>query len=606
MRLATTLASAALAFLAAAAPPGAGAQVPPPPLPAPPKPVPARTGDQVDYLFLASDRPVLLRLHVRVGNKPYSAAFDAWLAKLFDWFDKDRDGSLSPAEAARLVPGNILVSQIQGSIGLQGGPPAFALLDTNKDGKVSREEFRAYYARNGLQPLGFSYNPTPATAAKGVNDAIYKQLGLRPSGKLTAGKLAGLEGLLRKLDENEDELLSAQELRQESANNNFYGFAVPLSTMGMSATADAGLIEVLPNQQTVYAQRVMRRYDKNRDGKLTREEVRFPRALFDRLDANKDGVLDAKELSAFFALQPDLVLAARVGKVESIVSGAIRFAFSLGKRPAAAPRAEVRPQGRLPATAVKRLSGDALAFDLGDAHIDLKVNQGGGGNNNRAGIKNFYGRQFDMLAEKKGYVDRAQEKENRNTQGRFLFLLFAQADRNADGKLTKKELNAYLDLQAEGGACAVNVSMTDTGRNLFDVLDANRDGQLSVREMRTAWQRVKPHCKDGKALAQNDLPRMLRLELEQGTNFNPLAAPVVFGGGPAATARANTGPVPVWFTKLDRNGDGDLSPKEWLGADEEFRRIDADGDGLISAEEARQYEARRKKPEKKPDPAKKK
>ena len=37
---------------------------------------------------------------------------------------------------------------------------------------------------------------------------------------------------------------------------------------------------------------------------------------------------------------------------------------------------------------------------------------------------------------------------------------------------------------------------------------------------------------------------------------------------------------------MDRNGDGDVSRREFLGTDEEFRRLDADGDGLISAEEA--------------------
>jgi hypothetical protein len=37
---------------------------------------------------------------------------------------------------------------------------------------------------------------------------------------------------------------------------------------------------------------------------------------------------------------------------------------------------------------------------------------------------------------------------------------------------------------------------------------------------------------------------------------------------------------------MDRNGDGDVSWKEFLGTREQFRRLDRDGDGLISAEEA--------------------
>jgi hypothetical protein len=42
---------------------------------------------------------------------------------------------------------------------------------------------------------------------------------------------------------------------------------------------------------------------------------------------------------------------------------------------------------------------------------------------------------------------------------------------------------------------------------------------------------------------------------------------------------------------MDRNGDGDVSPGEFLGTPEQFRRIDADGDGLIDADEAERADA---------------
>ena len=70
--------------------------------------------DQLDYVFFASDRPVLIRLHLRVGEKPYSAAFDDWMNKLFTWFDKNGDGSLDPTEAGRLQQANLLSFMLPG------------------------------------------------------------------------------------------------------------------------------------------------------------------------------------------------------------------------------------------------------------------------------------------------------------------------------------------------------------------------------------------------------------------------------------------------------------------------------------------------------------
>ena len=45
---------------------------------------------------------------------------------------------------------------------------------------------------------------------------------------------------------------------------------------------------------------------------------------------------------------------------------------------------------------------------------------------------------------------------------------------------------------------------------------------------------------------------------------------------------------------MDRNCDGDVSRKEFLGTDEQFREIDTDGDGLISVEEAEAYDRRKR------------
>ncbi len=55
----------------------------------------------------------------------------------------------------------------------------------------------------------------------------------------------------------------------------------------------------------------------------------------------------------------------------------------------------------------------------------------------------------------------------------------------------------------------------------------------------------------------------------------------------AAPAFPQPPSAPTWFLKMDRNRDGDLSPREFLGPSGVFTAYDADADGLISPAEAR-------------------
>src|SRR5258708_2375110 len=48
--------------------------------------------------------PCRVRLDVVVDGQSPTAAWEAFLDSLFDWFDRDGDGSLSRDEASRMVP----------------------------------------------------------------------------------------------------------------------------------------------------------------------------------------------------------------------------------------------------------------------------------------------------------------------------------------------------------------------------------------------------------------------------------------------------------------------------------------------------------------------
>jgi len=535
-----------------------------------------RSEDQVDYLLLLAGRPVTVRLHLRSGDKPYRAAMDDWTAKLFKWFDHDGDGYLSKAEAARLIPADWLNALASGAI--RGDRPAsvpFSSLDTDKDGKVSLAELRAYL-RRGMPALTLVADTTRADNAARVNDAIWRHLRADKDGKLSSADLGRLPAVLAKLDENEDELLSEAELLQEGVDIYGIGARPGVDRMGRRPRMLVSLTDMQPAQ---VAALLVAEYGRGKDGKVTRAEIGLDEGEFAALDLSRDGKLDARELERLVLREPDLTFRGRVGELP----GAAGFIDGLGL----AARMGLRTQrlalltpSRGVAKGVRRISPDSVKL-LRDK-TDVEISATGGQRVNRfSGIGNFYTQQFDQAnPDKLKALTREQAAMNQYLAG-----LFSAADKNGDGMLERKELAAFVALAGEAGTASVTVTVDDSGRNLFGLLDGNGDGVLSAREARTAWSRVAPLLKGGKMLAREDLPRRVALRISEGDGManGRFARPTGFGQ--PATARFN-GAAPGWFRKMDRNNDGDISPSEWLGTDEEFKRLDADGDGLISAAEA--------------------
>lgn len=145
------------------------------------------------------------------------------------------------------------------------------------------------------------------------------------------------------------------------------------------------------------------------------------------------------------------------------------------------------------------------------------------------------------------------------------------ADANANESLNRKELDSWLDLQEQIARGQVFITMLDGG-GLFELLDADHDGALSVRELREAWARLRAaSCVVDGAFDRKKLPRTVLVAASLGY--------------PASIRWAHsTGPN--WFRGMDRNGDGDVSRKEFTSTPEMFDKLDLNRDGLLSAEEA--------------------
>jgi Ca2+-binding EF-hand superfamily protein len=211
-----------------------------------------------------------------------------------------------------------------------------------------------------------------------------------------------------------------------------------------------------------------------------------------------------------------------------------------------------------------------LTFAAGDVRLELRIDRGKLADQSaearKRGVADFA--RYDANA------DAALEpRELGDPRAQHLRQIVSIADRDGDGKLSGKEFAAWLDLQERVAKAHVLLTVLDLGCGLFEELDADHDGSLSIRELRTAWRRLNAAgCVVDHRFARARIPRHLLATLSHGL---PLTA---LGTAPRRG--------PDWFQAMDRNGDGDVSRREFIGTDDVFDRFDRDQDGLVSAEEA--------------------
>jgi Ca2+-binding EF-hand superfamily protein len=500
--------------------------------------------DRRDVLLLLDGGPLHLRMHLSLGGVSLAEARRQYISRLIDSLDADHDGKLGRDEAARSP-----------LLRTKSRPGASKFLrELGGSAFLSRRDVDRTVDRLGGEPVAYRQD-----LSSSKNDLeVFKLLDTDANGLLDQKELDASADLVLSKDEDGDECVSFEEFFPPPPPPDpmqvLLGMALP-TTAPVATVADI----VRDAQEPLLPRRLLAKYDRNRDLQLTAAELHWPAERVARLDTDGDKKLNAQELAGISRATPDLELSADLKSSEA-AGGAIGVRGTTGKRLDSADRADY---------AKLSFAGAVVTF----SHRSLDPVA--------SAVENAM-RQFNQLdMDANGYLDRDETAE----RIRFERGLFELIDADGDAKIFADEMKQYVQARGEPAATTCRVNVYDTGYGFFMALDANADGRVSVRELRQAPLALAGLERDRRpGIGEKEPVRHFHMEFVRGSYqlFGPseqLAAQT-----PAFQQRRPIGPI--WFQRMDRNNDGDLTWNEFLGPREVFHSLDGDADGLVDPREA--------------------
>jgi Ca2+-binding EF-hand superfamily protein len=492
--------------------------------------------ERCEHLFyLTDDGLIILRLQIQLDRNDCHAVWNRRVDAVFAEIDADGDNGLSHAEITS--PASVIYLPA-----IQGRQRLVSIKQSAPEGRMSREQFGDYLRSQGAGPLDL---PAPvANFARAVSSArstgtLFQVLDASGDENLAAEELLAAPGRLRKLDQDDDETLSFAELFPRDPQ--FSAGGIQIAAPSIASLTGPRTVEEL-------AVRLF---------KLSPNDLGLLPELIAPRDKDGNGEFDLRELCEFLRNPlPSIEIVVRLGvkHADDPVIEITRIAD---------PRIEILREGAQPLLA---RGANRLELAANPAYrIDL-----------RSETMRFHAADVDN----NGYLDpdevaRLPEFAN----------LFSALDGDGDGKVYLNELTALRMKQFEFSRARATATPSEHGRNLFPLLDRNQDGRISRREFQRGGELIARCDRNGdNLLSETELPSHLVLTVGYGAMIGRPQGGIAVRAASSSVSEVTFGPT--WFARMDRNRDGEVSRREFLGPAESFGELDANGDESIEAHEA--------------------
>ncbi|MGZ0163031.1 MAG: hypothetical protein ACKVII_03880 [Planctomycetales bacterium] len=519
-----------------------------------------------DILYFHRDAPVFIRVRLEVDRASFETSWHAHVQSLFSAIDADGDGRLTADEITARTT-STSGQNAADVLRLVRGPDLWAADRRPFDRVITMNELTAFLVSRQRGPFQSTDKSPPSATGSIIGESLFQLLDTDANRNLSTDELSRAMASLHRRDLDDDETFGVSELNIAQTDR-FVARPSSGSTVGVrpfvTLTPGSASLQTLKEIERRYASRPTETADvrSTLSRRLQPSDLGLKDDVFGNYDFDTDGTLDREELREMIRNPPPTV----------------QLVVRLGERNKGQSSVEMIGTTNKQKISVRRSSDGLVSIAIGDVQIEIVESASG-----PDVAKRYLVRQFTAAdADQNGYLDEKEAGRNGAFQASF-----DQFDEDGDGNLYAEELTAVVDSRTTAARSRTRMDVSNRGRDLFQILDADRNRSLNRQELVKAIKRVELWDIDGDGeVSEAEIPQLYQISFGPGQpQFRGVQIPgqTVQGADQGSSTKSV---APLWFKKLDRNDDGELARRDFPGTLKEFQQLDQNSDSVIDTAEA--------------------